>query len=512
MKISEKIKSLAPKLNSRKGKIIGLAMLITGSVAAVTVTTLAWFNLAAKESTIEMVSGDLNVQIEKVSAYKYVYPYFKGSTEFINYGQDNGTFKKYVLEDHNLLIDDEPVDEKRDITSDNAIVTLGAKTPGNYVPVFPDDDDDINDLSATNVHYEDIDIFRYYLIGDGLFCGVEDKPWSIESAFAFANITGSPTEANPIVLDDVVVSAGSHFTFFDTNGAGYDENEGEYICNYYSLSSNSVSPEKSPFRVVDNSVYCIRSGIYKFSYYIDSSGETPQEKLKIELHTGDNGTRKDISVITNNSLDATMISIEHAGGRGGNKTLPQYMPEAIESQNTMVVLDVELKLTNAHPVDLNLRINRLGSTNNSIHRLPNRYNDTTSNLIGYVNESEKNLLRASDFYNYYAVFTKANSAYANASAIWAAMHVEGNANFQKFQNGETYDPYIDCVLHPKENDDETLIPGSTSDQFYHCYISIEYDYEHCLFFLNKDRLGKTYLLDRDFGFRFSGTQHEESQQ
>ena len=509
MKLVDKLKSFAPKLTSRKGKIVGLVALIIGSVAAVTVTTLAWFNLAAKESTIEMVSGDLNVQIEKVSAYKYVYPYFKGSTEFINYGQNNGTVKKYVLEDHNLLINGNPVNEKSDITSDNATITLGAKTDGHYVPTFPLDP---SSLSATNIHYEDIDIFRYYLIGDGLFCGVENKPWSIESAFAFANISGSPTEANPIVLDDVVVSAGSHFTFFDTNGAEYDENEDEYNCNYYSLGENSISPAKSPFRIVGNSIYCLRSGIYKFSYYIDSTGENPEEILKIDLHTEDNGTRKDISVIANNSLDATMISIEHAGGKGGNKTLPAYMPEAILSQNTMVVLDVELKFTNARPIDLNLRINRLSETSNSIHRLANRYNDTTSNLIGYVNENEKNLLRASDFYNFYVKFTKANTAYASASAIWTAMHVEGNANFQKFQNGQSYDSYIDCVLNPKEVGDETLIPESSSDQMYHCYISIEYDYEHCLFFLNKDRLGKTYLLDRDFGFRFSGTQHKETQQ
>ena len=131
-----------------------------------------------------------------------------------------------------------------------------------------------------------------------------------------------------------------------------------------------------------------------------------------------------------------------------------------------------------------------------------------------MNKNKQNMLRASDFYNYYAQFTK--TPYASSNALWAAMHRVGDANSQKFVNGSSFDTIIDCPLNLKENDDSTVIPAndpeSLADNIYHCYISIEYDYEHSSYFLNKNRLGKTYLLDRDFGFYFFGVQRREEVQ
>ena len=128
--------------------------------------------------------------------------------------------------------------------------------------------------------------------------------------------------------------------------------------------------------------------------------------------------------------------------------------------------------------------------------------------MGYVDATHQNLLRASDFYNFYATFTK--TPYASASALWTGLHRVGDQYSQKFLNDTEFDKTIDCTLHMKENDDSATVAASNTDNIYHCYIGIEYDYEHSVYFLDENRLGKTYLLDRDFGFHFSGIQHKES--
>ena len=517
MKLAEKMKSLAPKLSSRKGKIIGFSMLIAGSVGAVTMTTLAWFNLTAKESQIKMVTGDLNVEVNKVSAYKYVYPYYKNSTEFIDYDAP-GVVKKFVLEDHILKYNGTDVDDIA-ISSDNATITLGTRYGGTTSDYYTTNQ---NVASSSKVCIPELEghavyrpEFRYYLIGDALFNGV-DNSWSLTDGYAFAKKDTVSAQA-PAVLDNIVVSAGSSFRLLETV-----VEDTIYSYNYYPLSS--IAENASPFRIVDDDgdevgdrLICLRSGIYKFTI-------SPNQ-LKIELRTKDAGARKDISVISNNSLDPTKVSIDYAGSVSHSTypTIDGYVPTAIYEQNTMLILDVELNFSNPNPVDVALEIKRTDisdatyGTNNSIYNLPNKYADTTYNLDGYISESRQNLMRASDFYNFYTLFTK--TPYANTTAIWNGLHRVGDAECQKFSNtivennNPKYDDTLSCTIHTKELDDSLLIPASAldGDNIYHCYICIEYDYEHSTYFLNKNRLGKTYLLDRDFGFRFSGIQHKEAQ-
>lgn len=498
MKLAEKMKSLAPKLSSRKGKIIGFSMLIAGSVGAVTMTTLAWFNLTAKESKIKMVTGDLDVEINKVSAYKYVYPYYKNSTEFIDYDAP-GVVKKYVLEDHTLTYDETDIDDIN-ITSDNATITFGTRTNGTSTTT-------LNDASSTNVYIPDVSYvpsFHYYLIGDGLFNGV-DESWSLDKSQAFG-LRESVTAEKHAILDNIVVSAGSSFALVEVL-EDYINSQTVYEYNYFPISS--IAENNSAFRAVDSNddgvddkLLCLRSGIYTFDY-------SPNQ-LSIELRTRDGGQKKDVSVITNNSLDPTKISIDYAGSVDKDEfpTIDSYVPNAIHNQNTSVIIDVELNFTNPNPVDANLQIERTNATSNSIYNVTNKYQDTTHNLDGYIDAQHPNLLRASDFYNFYAVFTK--TPYADANAIWTGLHRVGDNQSQKYLNDETYDKVIDCTLHAKEQSDSIVVAPSASENIYHCYIVIEYDYEHSVYFLDKNRLGKTYYLDRDFGFHFSGIQHKES--
>ena len=489
MGLLEKAKGL---LKNKAAKIAGFVLLAVGNVVAITVTTIAWFALDTKQSNIRMVSGDLGVEIQKVTAYKYVYPYYKNSTEFIDY-DSVGTVKKYILEDHTITYSDTKVDQIN-ITSDDATITLGTRFTGTSTTT-------IGNASALNVCLPNVSYvpeFRYYLIGDGKFCGIDDS-WTINGAFAFG-LREDVTNDKKAIIDNVVVSAGSSFALIDVldTGSGYSY-------NYFPLSS--IAESASPFRIVDSDengtgdmLYCLRSGIYTFTY--------GPNQLKIELRESESGQRKDISVIVNNSLDPTKISIDYAGSEAANyNTINDYMPTAIYNQNTAVILDVELNFKNPNPVEASLEINRTDATSNSIFNTPNKYADTVYNRTGYVDSRHVNPLRASDFYNYYAKFKK--TPYASTAALWTDMHRQGDSDSQKYVNGETYDKTIDCELNVEGNDSITISP-SQNDNIYHCYINIDYDYEHCAYFLDKNRLGKTYLLDRDFGFHFYGTQLTES--
>lgn len=469
-------------------KLLGFIALGIGNVTAVTVTTIAWFAMNTKESKIKMVSGDLGVEIQKVTAYKYVYPYYKNSTEFIDYDSP-GTVKKYVIEDHTLTFDDTPVDELT-FTSDDATISLGSETSGTY-------SSDVNGThSSTNIYFTNTSEFRYYLVGDGVFCGDTSNAWSINSAIAFSN-SSTVTNENPAVAHDVVVSAGASFILFDKLNAINNS------CYYFPYTSMAES--NSPFKIVDGTIKCLRSGIYTFTH-------TPGQ-LKIELKT--TGNVKDIAVVGNNSLDPTKVSIDYAGSadKATYPTINDYLPHAIYEQNTMLVLDVQINYKNANPIEAGLFLERNSSNSASIYNDSGKYSNTSKNLIGYISEQQRNALNASDFYSFYAVFTKTPYTAANESdlpaTIWNGIHREGSAEFSKFQNDTSYDLTAPCTLHLKEQDDSTIVAPVSGDNIYHCYIGIDYDYIYTRYFLYENRLGKTYLLDRDFGFHFTGVQHLE---
>ena len=499
-------------------KVVIFAILALANTMAVSAVSLAWFITNTSNAVIKTVSGDLNVVIEKVTAYKYVYPFYSNSTEFINYevkGPDANYIKSYTIEDSSIT------------GGGNALITDIAVTKDesseNRIALAP------SDASATTIYYENSQGFRYYLVGNNVFTGVTENPWSTLSAFGFAEKRDLSASTNAI-LRNVVFSVGAEFTVIDASTISNvpESNPAEKTCAYYSYSSVSgysdeerTHSEDSPFSVLEGgkTIKCLKSGIYDI--FLSNS------KLSIVKSAS---RSSDDAIIGNNLIDPTKITIDHAGGKYPGKSLSQCLPSAIQDQNTMVILDVELRYRNVDRVRAGLRVYRqkpplgeaLSQEPAHIYNLSGRYNNEDKHTTGYVSSTTRNQLYASDFYAFYGQFTSDEDKYSSPAAAWQAMHQLTNADdgeetprllFTKFSNsGTEYDDTInDYDLFAKTGSaSDLIIPASANGDHlsgkYHCYIGVDYDYEHIEFFMKPIRLGKTYVLDRDFGFYFTATQ------
>lgn len=496
--------SKAKGLTKSSKKIAAFLSLALGSALAFSSATFAWFylstNLGASMSTF---SGDLGVTIEKVSAYKYVYPYHNNSVEFIDYDAV-GQVKSYVVEDANV--------ETPNNLANKVTFTLGKKISFPYATSSSDEN-----IGPAKIHYENSRNFKYYLIGNNTFSGVSTNPWSTFSATAFAR-KDPPAANEPVSIENIVVSKGAEFILFDANTIN-----GNY-CNYFTYNSPTTAPSgNSRFAVLDsNRIQCLASGIYKFDYRV----EDETFYLDITLTS-----RSDNAVIGSNLIDPTKITIDYRGAAASTyASLNDYLPFAIHDQKTMVVLDVELSYQNKNPVVAGLQITRESIKSHSIYSFSGKYNTTNEYTFrGYVNNNNRNPLYASDFYAFSSLISKGENAFATPTDAWNAFHStyqtdyeENNAGkqqivplanpYQKFQNDTSYDSTIECNLRPKTGNDSTFIPASSSNSIYHCYIAIDYDYERMQFFTNQDRVGKTFLLDRDFSFYFTAVEYLEQAQ
>lgn len=487
------------KSKSRKTTIALLTMSISGAFAFSS-ATFAWFCLSSgNNASIATFSGDLGVSINKISAYKYVYPYHNNSVEFIDY-DGAGQVKSYVIEDTSV--------ETPDNLANKVTFSLGKIGNQSYATSGSD-----GSIGPTKIHYDNTNTFKYYLVGDNTFTGVSTNPWSTLSATAFAR-RDAPVQGEPVSIENIVISKGAEFILFDANSI--DGN----TCSYFTYNSPATSPSgNSRFAVVDsNRLQCLASGIYRFDYRVVGDDFF----LDITLTS-----RSDNAIIGSNLIDPTKITIDYRGTAASTySSLNDYLPFAIHDQKTMVVLDVELTYQNKNPITAGLQINREAMKSHSIYSFNGKYATTNAYTFrGYVNNQQRNELYASDFYAFTSLFAKAENAFATPTEAWNSFHSTYQTDYEledgkqhivplenpyeKFQNDTSYDISIDCTLRPKTNSDSTLIPVSISEQTYHCYIAIDYDYEHMQFFVNQDRVGKTYLLDRDFGFFFSATEYLE---
>lgn len=508
MKKKEKGTNLTAKTSWLKSKktLVALAALAIFNVFALSSATFAWFYVANNEgSKVNTFSGDLDVEIEKVSAYKYVYPYHNNSADFVNY-DGVGQVKSYVVEDNSI--------EAPSNLSNTVTYSLGVVENQSYATNSGD-----ANKGPRKIHYETSQDFKYDLIGNSIFTGVTNDEWSTLTATRFSR-RDVPVVAEPVIVENVVISVGAEFIFFDAHtitGAN---------CSYFTYNSPSTEAGKnSRFEVVDsNRLRCLKSGIYTIQYRVDGSGNYFLDLILT--------SRNDNAIIGTNMIDPTKITIDYRGSASTTyATIQDYLPVAIQNQNTMVVLDVQIKYINKNPIDIGLKITRDADDSRSIYNFTDTY-DTTDpdSYLSYVDSSQRNPLHASDFYAFYSEIAMSANAYATPSAAWHAFHdscqtdyetIESGPNtgkeqikpldnpYNKFVNDpdDDFDRFFVGDLHPKTISDSTLVPASATNNIYHFYIAIDYDYEYMNFFIDKDRVGKTFLLDRDFQFYFLATEH-----
>lgn len=491
-------------MSKKNKRIVMLAILVGGNIFTMASLSLAWFlEYSGASSNIKTFSGDLDIEIQKISAYKYVYPYINNSAEFIDYASA-GTVKSYVVEDASI--------ETPDNLSDTVTYQLGVNTnqPRTTTP---------GSGTASSIHYEDSHNFKYYLIGNKVFNGVSNNEWSSLTATAFSRLIAPEASATinnskSVILTNVMVSTGAEFMLFDVNTVDVDEEHDDApICSYFTYNNPAVQANKnSRFAVVNGHLKCLKSGVYDFRYRLDEEGNP---YLDIMLTASGDST-----IMASNLVDTTKISIEYNGGAIPHiedyDDINDYLPVGIQSQKTMVLLDVYLKFNNKNDIDAGLRIEREEMKNGvSIYSFDGKYNTTDEyTLRGYKGEENRNPLCASDFYSFYPrLMSEAHvteSGYDDPSVAWNAFNANTTAYeidnvpaYQKFKNDTEHDEELLCTMYG----DSSLIEGSIENNYYHIYIAIDYDHEYMRFFLNQDRLGKTFYLDRDFTFYFSATQH-----
>ena len=488
-KLSSFFKKSASGGKQRKAKkrVIALTSLAIGNALAVSAASFAWFIVATQGSELSTISGDMNVKINRITAHKYNYPFYAGSTEFIDYGA-SPTLKGYVLQDSSVVCPSSP--------STTMHLSLSANYSSSDVSSGFGDEE----KGPDKVHISSKPAFRYCLMGDTVFTGRDETPsspaWSTLTANSFAI-----TEAGVATIGNLILSVGAKFSFYDLATVAYSEGVAQSILNY---SLDGFEEENSLFQIEGGYLKCLLTGIYDFSFSSDT--------LTIRLLSDDSG-----NIVRNNVLDPMMISLDYGVNPEGHESIEDYLPVAIKRQFTMIVLDVEIKYTNINPIKAGLRVirNPLGLMSPAIYLLPNQYDNTTSHLIGYINGGPRNALLASEFFAYSSCFGK--TPFPSQEAMWTAMHQETNHqsdgennDFVKFDVEGLFKTTLECNLQ-KTNDAESLIiPGGDEDT-YHCYIGIDYDYEYADFFMLAARKGKTYLLDRDFGFYFYGTEYLEEE-
>ncbi len=484
-RLLEKIKALRASENANKKsirKIAAVTALVIGNLASVAIGTIAWFSAAMARSNIDTVTGDLNVSIQKVTAYKYEYPYYRNSTDLINY-DGVGAAKGYVMTDVNYPSNPQ--------FANQTVVNLGtaeSKIEKQY---------SLDGRDGT-IRYPGGDRFRYFLIGDSVFSGLsESDDWATDTGIPFSS--SNNVESVDVYRRNIIIPVGARFTVFDARSVGVLNADGKGTCAFFSQCAIESGNPRFRASVVDGipTLECLKCGIYNFTYSFDS--ESGDYSLTIDAVS-----RSDDAIIGNNMLDATMISINNSGSVNESN-----FSQGVFDQKTTVILDVELAYRNASEISAGLKVIRSRDSGFD-------YSDDASNTIGYVDEEHPNALLASDFYSFCPLFT--DTPYASADEVWTAFHKNQIENtemaYSRFGNTKEQA----CVLNLGGSLSSTTIPpGNVSDDFplevtasYHCYIAIEYDCARYRYFTIGDRLAKTYKLVRDFRFHFTGEQVSEN--
>ncbi len=190
-----------------KHKIVAATMFAIFSLFSTMCACFAWFTINNPSIKIETVSGDMSISVKKVSAYRYVYPYYAGSNSFIDY-QAEASIKEYII--------------------------LNDSNESFQPP----------DTSAVT---EDTNNNSYYIVGDKTFIGTDKfEEYQTSSGIIFA------TKGESLVADGVPLSKGAHLAITKNNKDFFQ------FENITSNNNENISTKENKFITIN------RAGIYDF--------------------------------------------------------------------------------------------------------------------------------------------------------------------------------------------------------------------------------------------------------
>lgn len=158
---------------SSRGKLILATTLAIFTLLSTMCASFAWFTIKNPNIRFETVTGDMNIEIESLSAYRYVYPYYEGSNTFIDYQSDKAEVRKYIIKDNQKKPFIEPDTSSREANTLNG---------------------------------------QYYLVGDTTFIQSEGKEeYDIQTGLVLTN------SGNDFLIEEATLSKGATFAITKNN-------------------------------------------------------------------------------------------------------------------------------------------------------------------------------------------------------------------------------------------------------------------------------------------------------
>lgn len=238
------------KKSQGKIKTILLSAMTIFALFSTMSAVFAWFVVVNPSTKIDTVTGDMSISLNKLSAIKYVYPFYPGSNDFIDYSSTDGKLKTYVLND-----------------SDSTVSTSFDKE------TIPSIKTDFTPASNS-----------CYLVGDSVFLGTNETPYSLSSGI----ILNSSADGNTFSVKSVSLSVNSKFLLIDKEG------------NTFKFSN--VTCSKDAFLNKENTLFLAKkAGFYDFTI-------TKQQTSGYDL-TITSQSRDDASILGMTLFDPTYAKL-----------------------------------------------------------------------------------------------------------------------------------------------------------------------------------------------------------
>ncbi len=422
--------------------------------------TFAWFLVPKPNVSLDTVSGDMSISLKKLSAYRYVYPFYKDSNSYIDYsvdssGKDKGKLKKFVIKDNDEI---KPLDSipKIDVPSSFTKTAL-------------------------------------YLVGDSIYLGDTSlTEFSLSSGLIFS----SSTSALEFTISSANLSIGSHFTVA--------RNDGTIV----SFSSTSLNAEEIEY--TNNHFTCKKAGLYDFK--ITKSTTSSDATYSIEITSK---SRSDESI-----LGMTLFDPTYALLNGNNNDL-KGRSNAIYEQNTCLIYDIEIAVINqTRNFSLSLDVKRKaldndeGKIGDSSYKLSkyvtyrfkeHEENDTVDSLFTSTFHKYDNS-DANAIYNYPDNIQNDGDSSNNSSS---SSNISSNSDET---NTSTESNISVLAFNSKDTTSLSLLKDKKPTSYnsnqteFHFYIAVDYSPVAIEYFFKENQLSKIYDLERDYTFYFSSIQ------